>query len=180
MGTGTGSVLLRSLVIAVLALGAAGCSDDPEKPGTIPTPSPTESSTASTPTPTPVEAQVEAAVRTYYAELTRAAQTNDASRLKSMVMSSCPCYNAVKIIERNRREGETTPAARFTLRSAKVHDVNAKTAVAEVHYDVGAYDVLSRDGQVKTRIKAQSSHFDLSLLQVEGSWKVANVFDLEG
>jgi hypothetical protein len=62
----------------------------------------------------------------------------------------------------------------------KVHDITVKAASAEVRYDVSGYDVLRRDGSAKKDVAAQSSHLDLSLLEVGQAWLVANVFDLEG
>src|SRR3954466_8045993 len=89
----------RSVVVVALMMGAAACSGDPPPAGAVKTPTPTMHSTTPTPTETPVAEQVETAVRAYYAELTRAAQTNDTSKLKTMLMKSCPCYRAVRVID---------------------------------------------------------------------------------
>ena len=175
-----GARWLRPLGVAVLLLAAAACSDDPPPAGAVKTPTPSVQSSTPTPTETPVEQQVEAAVRAYYAELTRAAQTNDTSTLKTMLMKSCPCHNAVRILEHNTKVGRTTPDAAFSLHSVKVHDITGKAASAEVRYDVTGYDVLGRDGSVETHVAAQTSHLDLSLLEVGQAWLVANIFDLEG
>jgi hypothetical protein len=176
-----GTSWVRSVVIVALVLGAAGCSgDDPPPAGTVTSSAPSATSNSPSPTATPVEQQVEAAVRAYYAELTHAAQTNDTSTLKAMLRPSCPCFNAVKILDKNARTGRTTGDAKFSLRSVKVHDVTGKTAAAEVRYDVSAYDVLRSNGTVVSHVRAQSSHLDLSLLEVGRRWRVANTFDLEG
>src|SRR4051812_16391754 len=92
-------------------MGGAPRRGGPPPAGAVKTPTPTMHSTTPTPTETPVAQQVETAVRAYYAELTRAAQTNDTSKLKTMLMKSCPCFNAVRILERNARLGRTTPDA---------------------------------------------------------------------
>ena len=68
--TGT---LLRAGVAIILGLAVVSCTDEPD-PGTIKSPSPTPSSSSASPTPSTPEAQIEAAVRAYYAELTRAAR----------------------------------------------------------------------------------------------------------
>jgi hypothetical protein len=175
-----GTRWLRSLGVAVLLLAATACSGDPPPAGEVETPTPSVQSTTPSPTATPVEQQVEAAVRAYYAELTRAAQTNDTSTLKTMVMKSCPCHNAVRIIEHNTQIGRTTPDATFSLHSVKVHDITGRAASAEVRYDVSGYNVFGADGTVKAHVAAQSSHLDLSLLDVGEAWLVANTFDLEG
>jgi hypothetical protein len=184
MHVATGTRWARSLVIVTLLMGVVACSDDPTPAGSVSPSSvsttPPAQSSSPTPTETPVEQQIEVAVRGYYAELTRAAQTNDTSKLKTMLMRSCPCYNAVRILDRNKKTGRTTPGAAFSLRSVNVHDVTGRAAAAEVRYDVSGYDVLTRDGTLKSHIKAQSSHLDLSLIDVHQTWQVANTFDLEG
>jgi hypothetical protein len=176
----TGTRWLRSVMIAATLLGAAACSADPPHPGSVATSTPTVSSSSPTPTVTPVAQQVENAVRAYYAELTRAAQTNDTSTLRTMLMKSCPCHNAVRILDHNTKVGRTTPDASFSLQSVKIHDITGMAASAEVRYSVSGYDVLGRDGTVKAHVSPQSSHLDLSLLEVGDAWLVANTFDLEG
>ncbi|MEP6760268.1 MAG: DUF6318 family protein [Sporichthyaceae bacterium] len=165
-----------ALVAAVLV---AGCSD-PDQPGTVPRTTPPSTTMSQSPSPTSTEAQVEAAVRAYYAELNRALQTNNVSKLKQLVDKNCPCYNAVKVIERNATENERTPNASFKLQSVRVHDIAGKTAAAEVEYTVTAYDVLDANDHVVTHIKKQRSHFDLSLILGDSGWILANLFDLEG
>lgn len=175
-----GTRWLRSLVVAVLLLAAAACSDDPPPAGAAETPAPSVVSSTPTPTETPIEQQVESAVRAYYAELTRAAQTNDTSTLKTLLRKSCPCYRAVRVIDAGAKQGETTPDAKWMLESVRVHDITGQAAVAEVNYRVSAYDVLDKSGDVIDHIGTRSSHFDLSLVQLGSPWIVANIFDLEG
>jgi hypothetical protein len=165
-----------ALVAGVLV---AGCSD-PDQPGTVPRTSPTPTSSSPSPTPTTVEAQVEAAVRTYYAELTKASSTNDTSTLKTLVARSCPCYRPISVIDRGAAKGERAPDAAWRLRSVRVHDIAGKTAAAEVKYHVTAYDVVDSSGRVLTHIKADESHFDLSLVESAEGWIISNVFDMEG
>jgi hypothetical protein len=175
-----GARWLRPLGVAVLLLAAAACSDDPPQAGAVKTPTPSAQSSTPTPTETPVEQQVEAAVRAYYAELTRAAQTNDTSTLKTMVAVGCPCYRAIRVIDGDRKRGETTPDAIFQLVSVQVHDVIASSASAETRTRDSAYRVLDRTGAVIDRIDAARTHLDLALIRnADGQWKVTNLFDLE-
>jgi hypothetical protein len=176
--TGT---LLRAGLTAIVSLAlVAGCTDDP-KPGTLKTPTATPTSTTASPTPTTPEAQIEAAVRAYYAELTRAAQTNDTSELKKMTSRACPCYRPVTVIEAGAKRGETTPEASWSIESVRVHDLEGRTAVAEVKYGVTAYDVLDKDGHKVGSVPARNNHYDLSVVQnPDGQWIIANVFDLAG
>jgi len=107
----------------------AGCAGDPEPPGTVPSkaaPSPTSSSPS--PTPQTIEEEVEAFVRDYYAELTRAARTGDASRLRTMTTKGCPCYRAARVIERGAQQGERAVGIEWKIQSLRVHDLTFRTS----------------------------------------------------
>ena len=183
---GSTGALFRSCVLACCLLPImTSCSPDPTPPGTLPsdtasptTLSSTSSATPSSPKPTSAEEEVEAAVRAYYAELTRAAQTNETTKLKRMVTKGCPCFRPVKVIERASRRGEKTPDAAWTIRSLRVHDVGPTNARAEVKYSVTAYDVVDPSGEVIATVGAQSSHFDLSLIADSDRWVIDNVIDM--
>jgi len=168
-------------VALVAAVILAGCSE-PDQPGTVPPATSTPSTTTSTPSPTPTSAkqQVEAAVRTYYAELTEAAQTLETSELKTLVDRNCPCYGSAESIDETAALGHTTPDAAWTVRRVKVHDVFGKTAAAEVHYDVSEYEVLDSTGERIRRFPARASHLDLSFVLDGETWILANVFNLGG
>lgn len=170
--------LLRLALPVVLALVLSSCSDDPVEGAQVPSNTPTASS--SSPTPDTPEEQVEAAVRAYYAELTRAAQTQDTSDFKLLVTKGCPCYSVATAIQETQREGKTTPDAAWNVVGVRVHDLEGTSAVAEVTYEVAAYKVLDRDGKVVERYPAQDGHVDLSLARSERGWIVVNLFDLEG
>jgi len=172
---------LRRCVLAALVLGLVVACSDPDQPSTLPsdTPKPTSSSSSASPSPETVEQEVEAAVRAYYAELTRAAQTNDTTLLKTMSTKGCPCYRPVRVIERGMARGEITPNAEWTITSLKVHDIEDGLALAEVRYNVSAYDVVDESGELVAQVKAQSSHYDLSMVRTDRRWIVGNVFDLE-
>ena len=170
--------LLRAGLALVLGLALVSCTDDP-KPGTVGTPTATPSSSAPSPTPSTPEAQIEAAVRAYYAELTRGIQTSNADRLRPLVTKGCPCFNAVTTIEDNAAKGRRGPDARVNLRSVRVHDLEGNVALAEVRYDVNAYPLINEKGRVLSRIPARSDLVDLSVVRSNsGQWIVANVFDL--
>ncbi len=165
-----------ALVAAVLL---AGCSD-PDQPGTVPRSSPTVTTSSPSPTPTSVEAQVEAAVRNYYAELEQAIRTNDTTRLKQLALETCPCYGSVRSIDKAAKEQQQTPDVRITVVKVAVHDVEGKTAAADVAYDVNGYNVLSKDGEVISRVPARKDRLDLSFVRPGEQWLLANVFNLGG
>lgn len=173
----TGSLGLRSLMIASVVL-IGGCSDPPEKAGRVPAGTPSSNS-APSPTATPVEAQVEAAVRAYYAELARAVRTGETGGLKERVRRSCPCYGSVRSIDRLASKNQSAPKAHIEVSSINVHDVIARSAGAEVSYDVPSYDLVERNGTVVSHIPARRDHVDLSLVSDGGAWMITNVFNLE-
>jgi len=173
---------LVAAVVLVVALTA--CSEPvpaAKVDRTSPTPAASETTSAS-PTPTKLtpEQEVEAAVRAYYAELTRAAQTNDTSKLKTLMRKNCPCYRAVRVIERGAQRGERTPDLEWRLQGLEIHDLSEGVVGVEVRYSVTGHDVVDASGKVIESFPATTEHMDLSLVKQSSTWVVANVFDLEG
>jgi len=172
---------LRRCLLATMVLGLVVACSDPDQPSTLPSDTPTTSSTSASPTPATPKEQVEAAVRTYYAELQRAAQSSDTSTLRTMMTRTCPCYRAVKVLNQNKRQGETAPDSKIELQSVRVRQLEGPTASAEVRLTASAYDVIDRGGEVVERVAAQEAHWDLSVIRTpQGAWVIANLFDLEG
>lgn len=181
----TGTVYRAALLVACWATafgGLAGCSEEPGRAGTLPsrTASPTPTTTSASPTPTTVEEQVEAAVRAYYAELTRAAQTQETAEFRRHVASGCSCARVADSIERVRKAGKSTPDVAWTVEEIVIKEMRDETAVAEVRYRVAPYEVLDAKGRVLKRYEAQRGHVDLSMVKGSRGWIVGNLFDLEG
>jgi len=176
--------LLRLCLVVGMGLGlvgiVGGCSD-PDQPSTLSTDAPTPTSSSSSPSPSPetVEQEVEAAVRAYYAELTRAARTQQTARVKRLMATGCPCYQVAKAIDATRRSGRTTPDAAWEVQSIQVHDVEPGLAVAEVKYEVSAYRVLNEKNNVVDRYPRQQEHVDLSFVTFDEGWIIGNLVDLE-
>jgi hypothetical protein len=177
-----GTRWLRALGVAVLLLAASACSGDPPPAGAVKSPTPSVTSTTPTPSPsaTPVEQQVELAVRAYYAELTRAAQTLDTTTLRTLTRASCPCTGSARSIDATRKIGHKIPQASWIVQRLRVHDLIAQSAGAEVWYLVAAYQVLDSQGEVINRFPRREKHVDLTLLTQGSSWRISNVFDLGG
>jgi hypothetical protein len=175
----SGSARSAGFVLALVVV-AAGCTSEPDQPATLPEDTPTATSATASPRPMTPEQEVEAAVRAYYDELTRAAQTQETARLKGMMTRGCPCYGYVESIERTRRRGESAPAAAWSLRSVRIHHLEGATAAAEVEYRVEPYALLDGDGDEIRRFPARTGHVDLSLVNSSGNWVIGNVFNLEG
>jgi hypothetical protein len=164
------------------AAGLCACSGSDPQPSTLsPSPSPSTSNASPSPSATTPEQQIEAAVRTYYAELTKAAQTQDTSVLATLSTRGCPCFNVVRGIRDARSQGQTSPDASWTVSTVKVSQVKSRTASAEVEYTVSPYDVLKRDGSVQRHFDQQTGHVALSMVRGSdsGPWIIGNLFDLE-
>jgi hypothetical protein len=166
-----------ALVVGLLIV--PGCTDDPEQPGTLPTLSPSPTPTTTSASPATPEEQIEAAVRAYYAELTRAAQTQDTDRLAMLSTKGCPCYGYVTSIDQAAQKDQTSPDAAWRVIDVRAHDVAATDALAEVKYEVAAYALIDRSGDVVRRFPARDGHVDLSLVRVRDDWIIGNSFDLE-
>ena len=87
-----------------------------------------------------------------------------------MSTKGCPCYRAVRVIDRGAAQGEITPDAAWTIKSLQVHDVEGNLALAKVKYAVTGYTVEDETGQVVARIGPQSSLYDLSLVKTSSGW----------
>jgi hypothetical protein len=177
MRTGTA---LRAGAAVLAAVALTACSGSDPQAGHV-TDSPTPSSTSASPSPsaTTPEQQVEAAVRAYYAELTRAAQTQDTSVLATLSTHGCSCFNVVGGIKALAAKGQTTPDAAWHVDSIRVHDVSDELGQAEVKYSVSRYQVLRPDGSVVRTFDADTAHVDLSLVHSDGAWIIGDRFDLE-
>jgi hypothetical protein len=167
------------LSAVVLGLALAGCSSEPDQPATLPDDRPSATSTSATPSAMTPEEEVEAAVRAYYAELTRAAQTQNTSTLKSMMTRGCPCYGYARSIDQARRRGQKAPEAAWTIRAVRVHHVNSGTAAAEVRYVVEPYALIDGQGDEIRQFPRRKGHVDLSLVDAGEGWIIGNVFNLE-
>jgi hypothetical protein len=174
----SGSARYAGFVLALVVV-AAGCTSEPDQPATLPDDTPTATSATASPSPMTPEQEVEAAVRAYYDELTRAAQTQETSVFKRMVTRGCPCFGAARAIDETRRNGHTTPDVTWTVDSIKVLEAHDGTALAEVRYTVSPYTVLDSQGEVVDRYSRQRGHVDLSFVRGPSGWVVGNLFDLE-
>ena len=179
----TGTALRAGTAVLAGLLAAAGltaCSGSDPEPGTLsPSSSPSSSTASASPSATTPEQQIEAAVRTYYAELTRAAQTQDTTVLATLRTKGCSCFNVVDGINELAGKGQTTPDASWAVDSIRVHDVSEGIGQAEVKYSVSRYEVLGRDGSVVRTFPADAGHVDLSFVDSDGVWVIGDRFDLE-
>ena len=118
-------------------------------------------------------------MRTYYAELTRAAQTGRTARLRTLVHRNCPCFGAVESIQDVANKGFSTPNATWTLESLRVRELAAGQAFVEVRYRVNAHDLIGPDGERADSFPEKRRHLEVSLARSDSRWVVTNLFDLE-
>ena len=176
----------RSGVAVALAAGLmtvlSACSD-PAQPATLPSKSATATTaapTTSTPEPPTAEEEVEQFIRDYYAELTRAARTQDVSRLKKLSTRGCPCYVYVQAIRSSKSQGLTTPDVEWRAESVVVRVVNEADAVVGVQQVLEPYDALDRQGKVIEHYALQEAKVDFSLVKTNGGWIIGNTVNLDG
>lgn len=177
-------MLVRFWLVLAVGLGLLVSCSDPAQPSSLPSDAPGATGSSASPSVTvsaTPEDEVEAAVRAYYAELTRAAQTNDTSELRAMTTTVCPCYRPVRVIERNQAMGRRTPDASFQLAKVRIHDLEGRSALAEVKTIEEAYKVLGESNRVVGRVPARRHLLDLTLVQDDTErWIIANEFNLGG
>jgi hypothetical protein len=173
-----GARWLRPLGVAVLLLAAAACSDNPPPAGAVKTPTPSVHSSTPTPTETPVEQQVEATMRAYFVAANAAFQSGTVDNLKDFTSSGCPCRSLARRIQQVAADGGRYVGARYDVKTLKVHDVIAESAVVEIRARVPAYKVLNADGSVSQHSTGGELHTDFSLIRTEGEWLITNSFDL--
>ena len=176
--------MLRLCLVVGMGLGVVGivggCSDLDQR-STLPSDTPTPTSSSASPTPATPEQEIEAAVRAYYAELQRAARTNDTSELRGLTTRQCPCFRPVQVIEGNRKKGRTTPDATFGVTRVRVHNLEGRSAIVEVATSDAAYDVMDSSGTVIGRVSARNHLLDLTVVRDDdGRWIIVNEFDLRG
>ena len=175
----TGTVLLRCALVAVL-LSVPGCSDDPEKPGTLPTRSQTPTPRSTSASPDTPEEQIEATMHDYFAVTNEAFTTGDVSELRSFSTTNCPCRQAADDIEETVAKGGRFENLRYDVQSVRVHDLKGGAALAEVVAELPPYKVYDGEGDVVEDSPGGRLHTDFSLSRSDtGEWIIGNAVNLE-
>jgi len=175
----TGTVLLRYALVAGLLMVPA-CSDDPEKPGTLPTRSQSPTPTSTSASPDTPEEQIEATMQDYFASFNRAFETGDVSELRDFSTNGCPCRDSADRIARTVDSGGRFEGAEYRVKTIRVHDVEGNTGLAEVVAVVPPYKVFDGSGKVTEDSDGGELHTDYSLVkQSSGDWIIGNTLDLE-
>jgi hypothetical protein len=165
-------------VLALLAVTAAGCSDD--RAGTLPTEAPTTTTTApgttTSASPTAVPGgEVEAAARAYYAALETGGTTGDVTALRAIVDGACDCTQQITTIEAERKAGRRF-TTRYTVDAVTLHDVTATTAWATVTISYAASQVVDASGRVVRKIPGNTRAGRDLLFRKEGTaWRLVHI-----
>jgi len=162
-----------TLLGAACLVAVAGCGSDP-KPKVLPSLSSTPSTTAtSTTSPGSVEAEVEAAVRHYYDAVNDALVAGNTGQLRTLSLPECGCRALVKSIEDSFANGRLKGAS-FRVLAIRIHDIRARTAGAEVTFEVSAYSKLDPSGKTIEQVPTRRGRDDISLIKRDNSWLFAN------
>ena len=146
--------------LALVALLAAGCSDD--KAGGLPPLSSAPSTpvvTTATPTATATTAQtpaqqVEVAARAYFAALESAGQTGDVSTLEPLLAPKCDCRRALAAIEADAKAGRHV-TTRYVVSEVKAGEVTATAGTAVVTFSSPASKLVDANGKTVRSLPAR-------------------------
>lgn len=165
-----------------MAMVASGCSDGAGRAGTLPsrTATPTTTSASPTPTLTTPEAQIESTIREFFAEVNKAAQTLDTSKLQTMSSRLCPCYGYVRVFRRVKKDKLNLDGAEWNVVSVRVHHLGSNYGFAEVRYVAEPYRVVDANGKVVDQYRRFRQHVDFTLLRTARGWTIENAVDIEG
>ena len=152
------------VALALVALVAAGCSDDKagglpplsSTPSTPVTTSAPATATASATTATSPAQQIEAAARAYYAELTRAGESGDAAKLRTMIDPKCGCAKSLDYLASEARQGHRF-TTKYRVEAVKTHDVTADAGFATVTLSYAKSAVVDRSGKVVRSLPGETN-----------------------
>ncbi len=169
------------LAVALVALLAAGCSD--EKAGGLPpitspsstAPSPTSASPTATASP---RQEVEAAVRRYFAVLAEAGQSGDVSALDPLLGDKCTCREQVNYIKSEAAKGNRI-TTEYTVDAVRADDVSGSAAVVTATFSAPASAVVDSKGKVVRRLDAlKRIGVEMGLRRVGERWVIERVVRL--
>ena len=166
------------VILALLAVTAAGCSE--ERAGSLPSASPMPTTATPSPTPTAtVESQVEAAARAYYAALETAGTKGDVTALRELIDPACDCAQQVSAIEAEVRQGRRI-TTRYLIDAVLTHDVTAESGYATVTLTYAESQVLGADGRVVRTLPGKTRAGRDLLFRKEGTtWRLTRLVLLD-
>ena len=165
------------VILALLAVTAAGCSE--ERAGSLPSASPMPTTATPSPTPTAtVEAQVEAAARVYFEALERAGLTGDVAGLQAAIHPQCDCRKQIDAIRADAAAGRHATTV-YRIEAVSPHDITATSASATVTFSSPASAVVDSAGRTVRSLPAlEHAGIDLVFSKSGASWLVRRVIRL--
>lgn len=166
--------------LLLTAVMLAGCVDKAKEgglPPPLPSPSASPSAPSSKPTGTDVQ-QIIALTRDYYAEATKAANTGETRRLRSLATPDCRCQAVATNLEKVWRTGSVKAPNYYMLSEVSFPRVtSATTGVSNAVYTVAASTYFDKSGRVtQTFPPERRTQVDtVDFLKVRGIWKVADI-----
>lgn len=197
MGMSARGVALSALVMCLLPL-AGACQSNSAQPADLPplpasssastsaspsrspsvSPSPSPSVTPlSSPTGTDVQ-QIVALSRDYFAERTKAMNSGDTTRLRSLALPSCPCNKFADAVDQSWREGSIKAPGYYKVHAVTYpRSTSPTTGYSNVIFTFTEEVDFDKSGKVIYRFPAHSkpAGATLTLTRVDGRWRVSDL-----
>ena len=154
------------VILALLAVAAAGCSRD--RAGALPSTSPAPSAPTATTAPT-VEERLVAAAREYFALLERAGR-GDVAALDPRVASRCSCRQQVDFLRNETAAGRRVTTT-YAVESVDATATSDAGGTAAVTFSTAASQVLDASGREVRAIPAVAhAGLELTFRLTADSW----------
>lgn len=173
-----GRSLRFALYAGAVLLLVTGCSEEPVKPGTVPTTTSSPSSPSESPSALTPEQEVASTMRAYFDTANAMFKTGDVAALRAFSTSGCPCRKITRSVERVVADGGRYEGTRYDVQSIRVHDIVGETALAEVIAKVAPYKVYAGNGDLIEDSPGGELHTDFSLLKRGDKWIIGNAVNL--
>ncbi len=172
---------MAAVALLLAAVMLSGCVDKPQEGGTLPplaSPSATPSASPSAKPAGTDQEQVIALARDYLAESTKAMNTGDTRRLRSLATADCPCNRFPQHYEQVWKTGRVTAPGYYQIHAVLPPVLLSRTtASATVVVTVGREIVYGADGAVLHDYPptTKTDGLLMDFTKVTGGWKVSDV-----
>lgn len=158
-----------------LALVVAGCSEDEPEPSPAPTsPAPSTSSVAASPSPTPTvdPDSPEAFISQWFEAADDAQRTGHTETFRSMSVQCQPCDAVADRIEKIYAKGGQINFEGSTVSDIRPHQGTADFRRFRFRVVTGPTEYRERAGGPLKSLPGDDLTYDMTLLKVEGEWRV--------
>ncbi len=121
------------------------------------------------------EDEVVDVVRRFFAALDRAVSTGDTAAAAALMHPSCSCREVLASVHKEFANGGRTVGAHWTVSELKFFAFDGARALVHARHGVTAYRAVAANGSVVHSYGAHLDLVDVSLLRLDGEWKVAEL-----